>query len=244
MRTTPCRILFFSLLVVAPITRALAQQRVNHELSPSIEVTSFQISPDGCRVAYQTNAGRRGFLGQDVAPLARGGEIYSVLLAGGSAIRIVEWPAAADQGYRIMPDGNSVLYPRGQSVYNVPVLGGEADRIPLLVGFDPTTGTTLDVSLPTITPDGETLVYYPSLFGELYSIPIAGGEFTYVVNGSAAPGGDLLTLQSDWQISPDGHSLIYRADGDRFALPELYRVPMDSGADRWVDASFSARGVH
>ena len=216
MRTTSCRILFFSLLAVAAITKAIAQQRINHELSPSIEVTSFQISPDGCRVAYQTNA-------------ARGGEIYSVLLAGGSAIRIVEWPAAANQGYRIMPDGNSVLYPQGQSVYNVPVLGGEADRIPLLVGFDPTTGTTLDVSLPTITPDGETLVYYPSLFGELYSIPIAGGEFTYLVNGSAAPGGDLLTLQSDWQISPDGHSLIYRADGDRFALPELYRVPMDSG---------------
>ena len=117
MRIISRRILFFSLVAGAPITGVVAQQHINHELAPNIDVTSFQISPDDCRAVYQTNRRHSGPIG---------GEVYTVLIGGGTATRIGD-----DRNYKytINPNGNTVLYSDSRRVYSTPILGGATTEI-------------------------------------------------------------------------------------------------------------------
>ena len=211
MRIISRRILFFSLVAGAPITGVVAQQHINHELAPNIDVTSFQISPDDCRAVYQTNRRHSGPIG---------GEVYTVLIGGGTATRIGD-----DRNYKytINPNGNTVLYSDSRRVYSTPILGGATTEI-VNLGWTSNHPSRSLGGLGQISPDGNTLVYYkedefyPGLL--LSSIPIAGGEATELLGYVTPPPiGDYATLESDWQISPDGSSVIYRADRDHFLAP-------------------------
>ncbi|TLY57227.1 MAG: hypothetical protein E6K52_14875, partial [Gammaproteobacteria bacterium] len=65
--------------------------------------------------------------------------------------------------------------------------------------FTVTDGTWMSVS---VSPDGETIAF--DLLGDIYQIPVAGGEAKLVHGGPA--------MQRTPRYSPDGHSLLFISD--------------------------------
>src|SRR5262249_29649192 len=61
---------------------------------------------------------------------------------------------------------------------------------------------------------------------ELFSVPVDGGTEPVKLNGSPAPGGDVL----QFLMSPDGQRVVYLADQDANDVFELFSVPLGGGA--------------
>lgn len=82
---------------------------------------------------------------------------------------------------------------------------------------DEGTWMSLDVS-----PDGKTLVF--DLLGDLYTLPIAGGEATKIVGG--------MSFESQPKFSPDGKTLAFLSD--RSGVENLWLADADGGHPRPV----------
>ncbi len=93
-----------------------------------------------------------------------------------------------------------------------------------LSGTMPATG---DVTRFKISSDGRYVVYLADqdtdFVFELYSVPLAGPSTARVkLNRPLASDGDVI----DFDISPDGSRVVYRADQDTSYVDELYSVPI------------------
>jgi len=151
-------------LFSVPIAGGVPTQ-INAPLGSEERLTPiYQISPDSSRVIYRTRASLD----------APDGDIYSVPIAGGSAVRL-NTPLTSDQqieGLNFSPDSQYVWYiflPATSStvwsLYRVPVAGGTPVKIDDVGGY-------------LISPDSQYVVYLhtePSAEPTLYATPLAGG---------------------------------------------------------------------
>ena len=163
-------------------------------------------------------------------------------LAGNS--KLVSMPTFGDvESFEISPDGAYVVYLADADtddvieLYSVPLSGGT----PVRLNDTPVTGG--DVHSFEISPGGSRVVYRADQdtndVYELYSVPIAGPAGDGVKLNPALPtGGD---VQREFEISPDGSWVVYRADQDSVrtaydagGVYELYSVPIAGPASAGV----------
>ncbi|HKY32481.1 MAG TPA: hypothetical protein VJV23_08100 [Candidatus Polarisedimenticolia bacterium] len=169
--------------------------------------------------------------------------IHRIPITGGEAVRLTpDSPLLGVNEFQISPDGMVLVFTtetESQDVFDlfaVPLSGGEAVRLskPFPAG---STGAKLFFDL-AITPDGSRAVYTAEQdtagVTELYSVPLAGGAVTrlnppLVFNGNVRHPFE-FAVSAVFRLTPDGQSVIYRADQERNEVFELYRVPVTGGA--------------
>ena len=185
----------------------------------------FQISPDSRRVVYRADVLQNGRI-----------DLYSVALRGvPSPVRLDGQTrlGGAVREFAISPDGRAVAYTADQDrggvfeLYRVPSDGSLAP-IKLSGPILPPSGDVLSMRF---SPDGRRVVYLAEAeragVSELYSVP-GGGGVAVKLNG-VLPAGNLPDVGADYQISPDGLAVVYRADQDQLGKDGLYRVPIEGG---------------
>ena len=183
------------------------------------EATGFQITPDGTQVVF-----RADLEAEDKY------ELFVVPIAGGTTVKLNEpLPAAGDvlaERFAITPDGMHVLYVADPQVddeyalFRVPVGGGPAFLVsdPIPAGAD--------VTFFRISPDSTRAVFLvANPLEELYSSSLTTAGATKL-NPTLATGG---TVNDDFQISPDGARVVYRALQNDATRRELYSVPINGG---------------
>jgi Tol biopolymer transport system component len=201
-------------------------------------VLSFQISPDGSRVVYRGDT--------EVDNLI---ELFSVPVLGGAITQLSPVSLTEDvaAGFQITPNGSLVLYRAAQDnedlveLYRVSITGGSPAKL------NGALGSGFEVSGFQLTPDGSRVVYRARrvefeappggddvTVSEVYSVPVAGGPAQAVkLNGPLAPCTGAAPPScgsvSDFQITPDGSRVVYRADQDVDNVFELYSVPVQGG---------------
>jgi len=119
-------------------------------------------------------------------------------------------------------------------LFRVPVDGSESAR--RLSGALPASG---DVREFALTPDGASVVYCADEVAnnrfDLFAVPLSGSAPPHgVPGGGVRPRVTRLSaltesrvVQADWRLSPDGHSVLYRADATVAGVLELLRVAVD-----------------
>ena len=225
---------FIEILFVLPVlaNSSFAQRGIHERLSQgrAIEgdVVNYQISPDGATVVYLAD--------QDTDEVD---ELYSVPVGGDTPVKLSSaLPAGVNiSNYEISPDGATVVYLADQDtagvdeLYSVPIGGGT----PIMLNSSLAEGG--NVSDYQICPDGSTVVYRADQdtdeVDELYSVPIGGGP-SIKLNGDLSEGEFFGQLargcdRSNFQFSPDGSIVVYRADQDTLLVDELYSVPIGGG---------------
>lgn len=201
-------------------------------------VGDFQISPDGNTVLFTAdfNASSETY------------GLYRVPINGGT-VSPVAGPLAAGrdfENFRISPDGNIVVYRADQDtddyleLYSVSIEGGLTIKI--------SSGSSLPfgngVEAFKISPDSSTVVYLREFFAtDLYSVPITGGTATKLNDPlisipSPFPSSDV----SDFAISADSSTVVYRADEDTDEIDEIYAVPVDGGSPTKLNSALVPGG--
>ena len=180
----------------------------------------FTISPDSTTVVYLAD--------QETLRIF---ELYSVPLAGGPTTKlngeIVPEPLfSSGRGvtgtFFITHDSANVIYVADQDTFNVP----ELYSVPI------TGGTPIKLNEPVVeggarrpvlSPDGVDVVYAANRLNDvsinLFRVPITGGIPTQL-NETLVTGG----FVSEFVISPDNDSVVYRAVQDTFGILELYNA--------------------
>jgi len=225
----------FTLLSVCVASVSFAAPFQGYKLSgpmtPSGDVRSHAVSPDGKRVVYLAD--------QDVDEIV---ELWSVPTSGGTPVQL-NGPLVSGGDvtqFRLVPGSTTVVYLADQEsdghgeLYRVPIGGGAAVKLnpPLPVDH----GNIADFE---VSPDG-TMVVYAGLQEEfldaffvnhLYSIAITGGtpillDGVFLNTGYGA---------SQFVISPDSSRVVFQLVSDgrpQFYTPyvDLYSVPIAGGA--------------
>ncbi len=184
------------------------------------EVFSFDISPDGSLVAYNSNA--------DIATAA---DLWLVSSNGGTPLRLSDpLPSGfSASSIRFSPDGGRVIY-----VVNEFGLRKELHS----VSVDGLHTVQLNASLPPprsvgrfqISPDGAWVVFNAAS-SDLYSIPIAGGD---LVKLNTVPG----TYRAfDFMISPDSVHVVFTAAWGDPNRERLYSVLISGGKPNGLSPS-------
>lgn len=162
-------------------------------------------------------------------------DAYSVSIAGQPPVRLNE-PLSAPFTFafptNLSADGSTVVYgvdgDAGLRVYSVPVDGPDTASVRL--DFD--VAWDLDFNKTFISGDGQRLIFEGNQQSEdiyeLFSVPIGGPAGTMIeLNGpllSSSVAGPI--------ISPDGQTIIYRADQDAVEPNrEIYAVAVDGSSD-------------
>jgi tricorn protease len=145
------------------------------------------------------------------------GDIYRVPVSGGQAV-----PLTIGEAYDYAPvwshDGRSIAFASDRfgnfDVYLMPASGGEAERLTFHSGPEIPTNFTADdkyILFTAARQDVVTNVQFPmSLFSELYSVPVSGGEAALVlaqpaIAATVSPAGDKIIFhdqkgyESDWR---------------------------------------------
>ena len=137
------------------------------------------------------------------------------------------------------PDGTRVVFVADRDVagreelYVVPLDGSSA---PMKLS-----GSTLadgDVVGPLVlTPDGSRALYRADLLQdevfELFTVPVDGSGTTVRVSAAMVAGGDVaLTNAGDppFTVTPDGQTVLYRADQENDFFFGLYAAPVDGSS--------------
>ena len=202
----------------------------------------FEISPDASRVVYVAD--------QDTNEVF---ELYSVPIDGSAAPVKLSGPMVAGGRvalfggiFQIAPDGQRVVYLAEQDtdgvieLYSAPIDGSSA---PVKLSGLMVAGGDLSPSAQTLgapcfrfSPDASRVVYRADqdtdeVF-ELYSAPLDGSAASVKLNGTMVAGGDVTMAYGlgDFQVSPDGARVVYRADQDADDVFELFSVPIDASA--------------
>src|SRR5262249_5962612 len=92
---------------------------------------------------------------------------------------------------------------------------------PLVAGGD-VTNYLADPTIAVYRADART----DDVF-ELFATPVDGSGGTVRLSGALGAGGD---VQESFAISPDGLTVVYRADQDVDERYQIYRVPIDGSA--------------
>lgn len=184
-----------------------------------------QFSPDGSQAFYLYYANGAGQA-----------ELYTAPVDGSAPPRRLNAPLPSGSYgvglYSVSPDGSRVVYigrqdsPDADELYSAPADGSAPPTKlngPLTAG-----GNILDF---LITPDGSRVVFradyrFNDVF-ELGSVPIDGSAPPTRLSSALVGGGD---VQQNYQITPDGSRVVYRADALVDDLFELASVPLDGSA--------------
>jgi hypothetical protein len=219
-----------------PLDRSHPPWRLNAPLAAgrSIPVSdstgdSWLISPDGARVVYRADARTNDVF-----------ELFSVQLDRRRHVRRVDAPrplarlsrsliAGGDvEGFRITPDGTTVVYRADQVVdqrfelYRVPTDGSAPPvRVSSNLGMTGSIESRFEVST-----DGTRVLYRadPRVNGriELWSVPLAGGT-AIPLNAPLPSSGDV----HDFVIAPGSERAVYLSAVSSIASQELFGVPLD-----------------
>ena len=207
--------------------------KLNAELAEGgdVDYGSFQFSPDGLRVLYSAD--------QETNDVW---ESYSVPSNGGTPVKLVavepvdgEYPGENVDHYSLQfsPDGLDVLLSIAKNpakstweLYSVPSTGGT----PLKLNADLVDGGTVSWDFQ-FSPNGSLVLYradqeIDDVF-ELYSVSSYGG-IPVKLNAELVDGG--IVSWGDFQFSPNGSLVLYRADQETNGVFELYSVPSEGGA--------------
>ncbi|MBZ0114504.1 MAG: hypothetical protein K8J08_18720 [Thermoanaerobaculia bacterium] len=213
-------------LYSAPITGGMAVQ-LNEAMVPGGSVQPhFAIDSNGGRVVYLAD--------QETDDLF---ELFSVPLTGGAPVKLNgTLPAGGDvsPSFQITPAGDRVVYIADQlldnafDLFGVPIAGGS------WVELSANTVAGGDVTGPLLINSVGRVVYRADhdsdgVF-ELYGVRSTGGGPPVKLNGELPDNADIL----DFQLSPDGVWVVYRAGQIAAVVPQLFRAPVvgPPGADQ------------
>ena len=165
-----------------------------------------------------------------------GYSLYSAPLDGHLAPTLLNDPTTSQEGvgrFLLSPDGGTVVFNAyqndtngGSELYAVASGGGPEIELSgeLVAG-----GYVLEFQ---VTAGGERVVFAADRFVnetyELFSVPLDGSSEPIRLSAALVPGGDV-----DWtwfEVAPDGHTVVYRADQTVDELFELYAVPSDGSS--------------
>ena len=204
-------------------------------LTPSIVGSDLisAIAPDGTRVVFAYH---------NINP-ASAAAIYCQLPDGSAppiVLNATTNSARGTRALRVSPDGQLVLYVADDDtderyeLWRAPLLGGSAPvRLsqPLSGNLDVTADLVLsrDGSRVAFRADADQDEVY-----ELYSVSVAGGPVAKL-SGTMVAGGDIPAALGtpripQFEFSPDGSRVVYRADQDADEVYELYSAPADGSA--------------
>lgn len=90
--------------------------------------------------------------------------------------------------------------------------------------------------VPTISPNGQTIIYLNASVGDLYSIPAAGGTPKTIYNGANAGAGPVV-----W--SPNNQQIAFTAKDPSTQMNTVYTMPSAGGtATNVLPSSYSGQG--
>jgi Tol biopolymer transport system component len=242
---------------------ASAGVKLNHPLAMANipnkgdDVHSFDISPDGSRVIFVATWQTTWYYDYPSYMIYDVYELYSVPIAGPASEEIKLCGGHGGEGYpartsstglganhpvndmAITADSSRVVYRMElpfsdvSKLYSVPTAGPASANVRL----DATAQLDGEVSRGyKISPDSSRVVYRADQdtdgVSELYSVPVVGPAGAGVkLNGLLAPGGEVF---DNYQISPEGSRVIYRADQHVDDVKELYSVPITGPAGEGI----------
>ncbi|NJN18146.1 MAG: hypothetical protein HC822_18710 [Oscillochloris sp.] len=197
--------------------------RLNPELPPDAQVQWFRIAPNSEYVVYiadQNTPGRH--------------ELFRVPIGGGPTIRLNATMVSEGDvvDFSISPDGSRVIYRADQNVdeqydiFTTLSSGGGTIRLnrELVAGGD--------VEQFAISANNQRVVYLADQNSddvqELFSAPLTGG--TVIPLSAAAVDGPDEDV-ANFQISPDGSRVVYRADWEFDNRTALRSVLIGGGGD-------------
>ncbi len=214
--------------------------RLDKPAHAAADVISFVISPDGTRVAFVGDQDTDGIEElysvpiDGAAPARRLNPAFVPGACAGFACRVAE--------YRFTPDSARVIYRANQdgaasdALYVAAVDGAQQ---PSKLSGTMTSGGGVIPNF-VVGPDGSRVFFRANKDAldkiELYSVPAAEGSEPVKLNGTLVAGGstadgNLVNPDVGFQVSPDGATVVYRADQDIDEVFELYVVAADgSGA--------------
>jgi len=198
--------------------------RLNGALVAGGNVRTFAFSPDGSRVVYAAD--------QEVDERF---ELWSVAVAGGTAVKLngplVTGGDVDADIYGISPDSTRVVYRADQQaderleLWSVPIAGGTAVKLNGALDAGGNIGQF------AFTHDSSRVVYHGDQqtdgVHELYAVPVGGGAAVRLNDPLVAGGG----VGWDFEITPDGESVVYRAALAVEGQIELFRAPLAGGDD-------------
>ena len=153
-----------------------------------------------------------------------------ILFAAAAALSLAATPASALQDQEEPPDTTAQRESRESA--SLPL---EAAR---MLDLDTDEGTWLSVD---VSPDGRTVIF--DLLGDLYTVPIGGGDATRITNG--------LAFDGQPRFSPDGTKVLFISD--RSGSDNLWTLEMESGdtaqvtkstSDTWVSPDWTPDGEY
>ncbi len=189
--------------------------------------TAFKLSPDGRRVLFTIRPAPG-------VPLA----LYLANVDGSGSARRLEPQVVL---FSWSPDGRRAIYQASETpgiteLYSRQVVGkhprhaslgaAQPDRVKLNGPLDPLG----DVISFEVSPDGARVLYRADQeapdIDELYSVPIDGSGPAVKLNPALVSGGDVVT---PLDLSADGATALYYADGETDGVVELFAVPAAGG---------------
>lgn len=152
-------------------------------------------------------------------------ELYSVSIEGGPVVKLNGplVPGGTVGGWWISPDSKRVVYTADQQINDVleifssRIEGGDNFRV------NPPLAVWGNAYAPQITPDSQAVVYLADqeqdqVF-EIFRAPILGGNSIKISGLMVTPNSDAL---EDFLVSPNGQSVVYRADQEVENKYELF----------------------
>lgn len=181
------------------------------------DVTDFAITPDGSAVVYRADQNTDEVF-----------ELYRTVLGTATNSRLNPAYAGGQdiETFVILPDSTGVIYRADQNTDGVSelyrVLFANAPTSDRLVA--PALVNGQNVGAFAVTADSANVVYIanrPFATSQVFFVP-AGGGANIQLNGVLTANGNV----TDAAVTPDGLSVVYRADQDNDEVFELYRVTL------------------
>ncbi|MEL7235279.1 MAG: LpqB family beta-propeller domain-containing protein, partial [Chloroflexota bacterium] len=220
-----------------PVTGGSSPVKLNGTLVSGGAIANVIISPDSSQVVYVADQDTDGVF-----------ELYSVPIGGGTPVKLNgQLPnlSSVTVSPQISPDSSRVIYVADQDtfnvneIYSVPIGGGTPVKLNGQLVSGGTVSTTFQIS-----PDSSRVVYQADqdtngVF-ELYSAPIGGGNSPVKLNGTLVSGGD---VESNFLISANSSTVVYRADQDTDNLLEIYSAPISGGSAVKLNSTLVSGGT-